>query len=98
MSDSKMTLNKEKAERRHECAALESRMENKIISVRKKLEEELNGIKEDIKSVRTGSGGTPSSAARTGYGLGSGHSPNHHPLRPSGKVSGPAKILRSQGE
>ena len=71
MSDLKVALNEEDEERKQESIAMESRMESKIVNQRK-IEEKLNSIKEDIKSLRMGRGGTLSSAASSGYGLGSG--------------------------
>ena len=38
----------------------------------KNIEDELNSIEVDIRSVKTGSGGTLSTAASTVYGVGSG--------------------------
>ena len=42
-----------------------------MVSESKKVEDEFYSIKVDIRSMKTGSGGTLSSAASTGYGLGS---------------------------
>ena len=47
-------------------------MRSKIVIEKKKIEDELNSINEDIMSMRTGSGWALSSAASTGYGLRSG--------------------------
>ena len=43
-----------------------------MASERQHIEDELNSIKVDIRSVKTGSGGTLSTAASTVYGVGSG--------------------------
>ena len=61
----KEALNKENEERIQENVALENRMGSTIVSERKKIEEELNIMTEDIKSMKTGSGGALSSAAST---------------------------------
>ena len=68
-SDLKVALNKEKEKRKQESIAQERKTGSKIVNEREKIEDELNSIKEDIMSMRTGSGWALSSAASTGYGL-----------------------------
>ena len=45
---------------------------NKIESERKDIQDELTVMKHDTKTIKTRSGGALSSAASTGFGLGSG--------------------------
>ena len=68
MTDRKGALNKEQAERKHENEMLG----NKIESERREHQEELTVIKDDTKTIKTGSCGALRSAASTGFGLGSG--------------------------
>ena len=68
MTDKKGALNKEQAERKHENEMLG----NKIERESRELQEELTVMKDDTMTIKTGSCGALSSAASTGFGLGSG--------------------------
>ena len=68
ISEKKGALSKGEGEREQGSTPMEIRMEYEVTE-KKRIEEELSGIKEDLKTMRTGSGGTVSSAASTGYGL-----------------------------
>ena len=68
MTDRKGAFNKEQADRKHENEMLG----NKIESERREIQEELTVMKDDTRTIKTGSGGALSSAASTGFGLGSG--------------------------
>ena len=68
MTDRKGALHKEQAERKHENEMLG----NTIKSERREIQEELTVMKDDTKTIKTGSSGALSSAASTGVGLGSG--------------------------
>ena len=67
-TDRKGALNKEQAERKHE----NEMFQNKIESEWGEIQEELTVMKDDTKAIKTGSCGALSSAASTGFGLGSG--------------------------
>ena len=68
MTDRKGALNKEQAERKHE----NEMSGNKIESEKTEIQEELTVMKDDTKTIKTGSCGALSSAASTGFGLSSG--------------------------
>ena len=67
MTDRKGALSKEQAERKHDNEILR----NKIESERREIQEELTVMKDDTKTIKTGSSGALSSASSTGFGLGS---------------------------
>ena len=57
---------------RAELSANGKRLKEGFVRERNRIEDEMNSIKVDIKSLETGSGGLLGSADSTGYGLGSG--------------------------
>ena len=67
MTDRKGALNKEQAERKHENEMLGNKMK-----VKEDIQEKLTVMKDDTTTIKTGSCGALSSAASTGFGLGSG--------------------------
>ena len=71
MTDRKGALNKEQAERKHD----NEMSGNKIESERRETQEELIVLRDDTKTIKTGSCGALSSAASTGFGLGSTFAP-----------------------
>ena len=82
MTEMKGALNKEKAEKREEnekgkagrkleYEALDTKLDKNIEAERRKIPEELAFVKDDMMSMKTRSCGALSSAASTGFGLGS---------------------------
>ena len=87
MMELRGALDKEKLERQQENGGLENNIEGRLVSERKKIEDELNSLKVDIRSMTTWGRRPLSSAASTGYGPGLGIFLSHQRVR-DGKVSG----------